>query len=382
MAVADGGRDVADWLVAEGRLLADPVALVESFCRRLIAAGLPLQRVRIGQSITHPLLTAWGVVWTTARGGEEFIVDRKVLVTSTFLGSPYEAVMRSRRPLRRSLAGLGPDDHAIFHELAEAGGTDYVAVPIIYGNDTVQMASFVTDRPGGFTDDEAALLERLRHPLAAAMEPTAMRRSAASLLRTYLGIGPAGRVAEGAIRRGDVVAVDAAILFVDMRGFTALSERLTSAAVLAVLDRYFETVAQAIVDRGGDVLKFLGDGVLAIFPVEQAGGAAAACGAAVDAVRAIRQGLAAVPEPVAVAAALHLGPVLYGNIGSPDRLDFTVLGPAVNLTSRLEGLAKQLDRPTVCSEPFRQAWDEAAEPLGAHPIRGLADPQPVFAIAA
>ncbi len=387
MAVAECGREVAEWLVAEGRLLADPVALVDAFCRRLIAAGLPLQRVRIGQSITHPLLTAWGVVWTTARGGEEFIVDRKVLVTSTFLGSPYEAVMRSRRPLRRSLAGLGPDDHVIFHELAEAGGTDYVAVPIIYGNETVQMASFVTDRPGGFTEDEAALLERLRHPLAAAMEPTAMRRSAASLLRTYLGVGPADRVAEGAIRRGDVVAVDAAVLFVDMRGFTALSERLTSAAVLAVLDRYFETVAQAIVDRGGDVLKFLGDGVLAIFPVEQAGSAAAACDAAVGAVRAIRRVLAtgaepAGAEPLAVATALHLGPVLYGNVGSPDRLDFTVLGPAVNLTSRLEGLAKQLDRPTVCSDTFRQAWSGPAEPLGAHPIRGLADPQPVFAIAA
>jgi adenylate cyclase len=209
-----------------------------------------------------------------------------------------------------------------------------------------------------------------------------MRRSAASLLRTYLGIGPAGRVAAGAIRRGDIVAVDAAILFVDMRGFTALTERETPAAVLTVLDRYFETVAQAIVDRGGDVLKFMGDGVLAIFPFEQAGGAAAACGAAVGAVRAIRQGLTAGPEPVAVATALHLGPVLYGNIGSPDRLDFTVLGPAVNLASRLEGLAKQLDRPTVCSAPFRQAWGGTTEPLGAHPIRGLADPQPVFAIAA
>jgi adenylate cyclase len=382
MAVADGGRNVADWLVAEGRLLADPVTLVDGFCRRLIAAGLPLQRVRIGQSITHPLLTAWGVVWTTARGGEEFVIDRKVLVTSTFLGSPYEAVMRSRQPLRRPLAGLGPHDHTIFHELAEAGGTDYLALPIIYGNETVQMASFVTDRPGGFTEDEVALLERLRHPLAAAMEPTAMRRSAASLLRTYLGIGPAGRVAAGAIRRGDIVAVDAAILFVDMRGFTALTERETPAAVLTVLDRYFETVAQAIVDRGGDVLKFMGDGVLAIFPFEQAGGAAAACGAAVGAVRAIRQGLTAGPEPVAVATALHLGPVLYGNIGSPDRLDFTVLGPAVNLASRLEGLAKQLDRPTVCSAPFRQAWGGTTEPLGAHPIRGLADPQPVFAIAA
>jgi adenylate cyclase len=378
----EGDRDVADWLVAEGRLLADPVALVDGFCRRLIAAGLPLQRVRVGQSITHPLLTAWGVVWTTAKGGEDFVIDRKVLATSAFLGSPYQAVLESRQPLHRPLTGLGQDDHAVFHELAEAGGTDYVAVPIVYGNETVQVASFVTDRPGGFTTDEVALLERLRHPLAAAMEPTAMRRSAASLLRTYLGVGPADRVAAGAIRRGDVVAVEAAILFVDMRGFTALSERLTSAAVLVVLDRYFETVAQAIVDRGGDVLKFLGDGVLAIFPVEQAGSAAVACEAAVGAVRAIHQGLAAGPDPVAFAAALHLGPVMYGNIGSPDRLDFTVLGPAVNLTSRLEGLAKQLDRPVVCSESFRQAWAGAVELLGAHPIRGLAEPQPIFAITA
>lgn len=383
----DSGKTIADWLIAEGRLLADPIALVEALCRRLVAAGLPLQRVRIGQSISHPLLGAWGVVWTPTEGGQEYVVDQRVLATDSFVGSPFETVIRTRQPLRHRLDGLdAARDHAVLHELAAAGGTDYVAVPIVYGNATVQVASFVAGRAGGFNGDEVALLGDLRHPLAAAMEPTAMRRSATSLLRTYLGVGPADRVAGGAIRRGDVVAVDAAILIVDLRGFTALSERLASTAVLALLDRYFETVAQAIGDHGGDVLKFLGDGLLAIFPVTEVDSARAACAAAVEAVRSTRQALAAgvmqASEISRFVAALHLGPVLYGNIGSPDRLDFTVLGPAVNLTSRLEGLAKQLDRPTVCSEPFRDAWGGSAEPLGVHPIRGLAEPQPIFAIAA
>jgi adenylate cyclase len=216
-----------------------------------------------------------------------------------------------------------------------------------------------------------------------------MRRSSASLLRTYLGDGPAEAVLNGAIRRGDRRRIEAAILFSDLRGFTALSERLAEAALFQALDRYFEAVVEAVRAEQGDVLKFLGDGILAIFPVETAGSRPAACGAAVRAVERAAGHLADAPPadgaPLAFTATLHVGDVVYGNIGSPDRLDFTVLGPAVNLVSRLEGLAKQLDRPVLCSAAFARALEapgspDCAQPIGRFALKGVALEQEVFAL--
>ena len=207
-----------------------------------------------------------------------------------------------------------------------------------------------------------------------------MRRSTASLLRTYLGDGPASAVLAGSIRRGDRRHIEAAILFCDLRGFTALSERLEETALFEVLDRYFEAVVESMRAEGGDVLKFLGDGVLAIFPVAAHGERAAACRAALRAVGQAGERLApADAEPLAFTAALHVGEVVYGNIGSPDRLDFTVLGPAVNLVSRLEGIAKQLERPVLCSSAFARVPGLAATPLGRFALKGVAEPQEVFA---
>jgi adenylate cyclase len=227
-------------------------------------------------------------------------------------------------------------------------------------------------------------VERLCQPLAAALEPTAMRRSSESLLRTFLGDGPANAVLAGAIRRGDRRHIDAAILFCDLRGFTVMSERLAEADLFAVLDQYFEAVVEAVRGGGGDVLKFLGDGVLAIFPVEAS--RTDACRAALEAVAETRERLAEAAAtdgtPLAFIATLHVGQVVYGNIGSPDRLDFTVLGPTVNLVSRLEGLAKELDQPLLCSAAFAAALDVPFASLGRFALKGVTEPEEVFAPAA
>ena len=187
----------------------------------------------------------------------------------------------------------------------------------------------------------------------------------------------------GSIRRGDRRQIEAAILFSDLRGFTALSERLEEAALFGALDRYFEAVVEGVHAEGGDVLKFLGDGVLAIFPVAACGDRTAACRAALRRGRArrgrARRRAAEDALPLAFTATLHVGEVVYGNIGSPDRLDFTVLGPAVNLVSRLEGLAKQLERPVLCSAAFARALGLDAPALGRFPLKGVAEPQEVFA---
>jgi adenylate cyclase len=320
-----------------------------------------------------------------ARTTHEYVVARTTLSTGAYYGSPFQHVVERRQSFRRRLLDLGERDHQVLHEMAAAGGTDYLAVPLEYGDGSVQALSLVSDGKDGFADSHLELIERLRQPLAAALEPTAMRRSSASLLRTFLGDGPADAVLAGAIKRGDRRHIDAAILFCDLRGFTGISERLDEADLFATLDRYFEAVVEAVRGGGGDVLKFLGDGILAIFPVEAAGSRAAACGAALRAVDHARERLtgatAADGTPLAFTATLHVGQVVYGNIGSPDRLDFTVLGPAVNLVSRLEGLAKELDRPLLCSAAFAAALDAPLASLGRFALKGVTESEEVFAPA-
>jgi adenylate cyclase len=385
-----GGADrasaeIARWLIGEGRLSCAPLELIDGFCRRLVALGVPLWRLRAGQRLANPLASAWGVIWI--RDGSdthEYLIPRTTLATGAYHGSPFQYVIERRQSFRRRLLDLDAErDHQVLHEMAATGGTDYFALPLEYGDGSVQGLSLVSDGPDGFADWHLILIEGLRQPLAAALEPTAMRRSSASLLRSFLGDGPAEAVLAGAIKRGDRRHIDAAILFSDLRGFTAMSERLGEADLFAVLDRYFEAVVDAVRSAGGDVLKFLGDGILAIFPVEAAGSRSAACHAALDAVERARRDLAGAvaPDgtPLAFTATLHMGQVVYGNIGSPDRLDFTVLGPAVNLVSRLEALAKQLDQPVLCSGAFAREVDAPLASLGRFSLRGVAEPQEVFA---
>ena len=386
---ADGDREAAEiarWLIADARVSLTPLELIDRFCRQLVGLGVPLWRLRAGQRLANPLASAWGVIWT--RDGSdthEYVVPRTTLSTGAYYGSPFQHVVENRQSFRRRLLDLHPErDHQVLHEMAAGGGTDYLAVPLEYGDGSVQGLSLVSDGEGGFADRHLELIERLRQPLAAALEPTAMRRSSASLLRTFLGEGPADAVLAGAIERGDRRHIEAGILFSDLRGFTTMSERLGEADLFAVLDRYFEAVVEAVRSEGGDVLKFLGDGVLAIFPVETAGSRGDACRAALRAVGRARERLGAVEDgaPLAFTATLHVGQVVYGNIGSPDRLDFTVLGPAVNLVSRLEGLAKQLNRPLLCSAAFAHELDAPLASLGRFPLKGVAEPQEVFAPAA
>jgi adenylate cyclase len=383
----DRVAQLARWLIAEARLSLAPLELIDRFCRQLVEFGVPLWRLRAGQRLANPLASAWGVIWT--RDGSdthEYVVARTTLSTGAYYGSPFQHVVERRQSFRRRLLDLAERDHQVLHEMAAAGGTDYLAVPLEYGDGSVQGLSLVSDGKDGFADSHVELIERLRQPLAAALEPTAMRRSSASLLRTFLGDGPADAVLAGAIKRGDRRHIDAAILFSDLRGFTAVSERLGEADLFAALDRYFEAVVEAVRGGGGDVLKFLGDGILAIFPVEAAGSRAAACSAALRAVDHARERLAgavaADGTSLAFTATFHVGQVVYGNIGSPDRLDFTVLGPAVNLVSRLESLAKELDRPLLCSAAFAAALDAPLASLGRFALRGVTEPEEVFAPAA
>jgi adenylate cyclase len=372
---------IATWLIGPARQHATPEDIVGGLAERLVEAGIPLRRVRIGQSVANPLTAAWGVVWTRDSGRELYTVPRGMLATDSYKGSPFEHVIVSRTSFRYSLERLvAGRDHPVLFELAAAGNTGYLALPIEYGDGSVQVGAFTTDRSGGFSDREMELIEALAPAIAAALEPAAMRHSMASLLEVYLGAGPADRIGKGAFRRGQTTEIEAAVLVTDLRDFTGLSERLAPGRLLDSLGAYFEVVVDAVRAEGGDVLKFVGDGVLSVFPAEK-GGRQDAC------LRAVRGIIRAFGEEAVsdkpFVAALHVGPVVYGNIGSLDRLDFTVVGPTVNYVSRLETAAKLLDKKAVCSEEAASVLPaDMIRDLGRHMFKGFAAPQAVFEISA
>ena len=374
------GEELSAWLIGPGRLSGDAVVLTSGFAEQLIAMGIPLHRLRIAMRVDNPLLTAWGIIWAPETAAELFTISQALRDSPTYLGSPSQHVMETGTFVRWRLDRLERDDHTVLHELASAGFTDYLAVPVAFGNGIIQPAMFATRHDSGFDEGHIALIKSLSVPLSAALEAIAMRRSTASLLATFLGEGPAARVQAGAIHRGDIVETEAAILLTDMRGFTPLSLTVPPSQLLATLGRYFEAVADAVRAEGGDVLKFLGDGVLSVFRVDE-GNRTAACAAAVRAVSRAHA-VARAEDLPSFMTALHVGSVMYGNIGSLDRLDFTVVGPAVNMISRLEGVAKASGEPVVCSEAFASALSGAfMRAMGQFELKGMDGQHEVFAVA-
>ena len=380
---------IARWLIGEGRLSGDSLTIVQGFSQRLVAIGVPLWRLRVNQRMSNPLIAAWGVIWRRDQEApQEYLVPTELLSTSAWIGSPFQYVFEHRTNFRRRLRALdAATDHSILHELAADGATDFLAMPIEYGDGSVQGMSAVTDHPDGFSEEQIALLEALREPFSAALEPSAMRRSTASLLRTYLGNGPAGAVVAGAVRRGDISRIQAVVMVSDLRGFTDKSFRWPEDQLLTALGSYFELLANAITAHGGDILKFMGDGLLAVFPIGAENTLGERCAAALDAAREAREALRALNvtrvgtgnEPLDFGTSLHLGQVTYGNVGSPDRLDFTIIGDAVNVASRIEALCKPLAEPILVSPLVAKHLSSRLRSLGHHPIRGLPEPLEMWA---
>jgi adenylate cyclase len=368
---------ITNWLIGPARRSCTPVEIVNGLVERLAGAGVPLWRVRIAQQVANPLIGAWGVMWKRNDRTELYTVPRGVLQTNAFYGSPFEHVIRTRARFHRSLEKLETGhDHEVLFELASQGSTDYLALPVEYGDGSVQVSAFTTDRQGGFREWEATLIERLMPAFAAAMEPAAMRHSMTSLLEVYLGTGPAGRVIGGAFQRGATTEIEAAVMVTDLRGFTGLSERLVPERLLQLLGAYFEIVVEAVRSEGGDVLKFIGDGVLALFSAE-GNGRDEACARAV---RSVCHAFSRKADPeLRFVSAVHVGPVVYGNIGSLDRLDFTVVGSTVNYVSRLEATAKLLDKAAICSgDVARSLPSGMVRDLGRHALKGISEPQTLY----
>lgn len=382
-------QSVIRWMLQDGRLIPRTREFGAEMCERILAAGFPIARAFCGVDTLHPLIRGTAYVWRRdAPGAERLIANRAVSESDEFRLSPPRHVQGTGQILRRRLDDPAcPMDFAVLHDFKAAGGTDYLALPMRQSDGSNSVIAFMCDRAGGFSDDDVSGLTEIADVLAVIVELQSARSTARTLLDTYVGHRTGGRVLSGAINRGTVENIDAVIFYADLRGFTALSEALGRDTVLALLNDWFEILTAAVTAEGGEVLKFIGDGLLAIFPAEAATlreRAAAALRAACAAIAAIdrrnREREAAGTPVLRFAIALHLGEVAYGNIGAPDRLDFTVIGPAVNHANRLERLGASLDRRLVTSAAFATAIGNGLESLGRHQLRGLRQPQEVFGL--
>ncbi|MGA8582911.1 MAG: adenylate/guanylate cyclase domain-containing protein [Roseiarcus sp.] len=391
------------WAVREGLRGAGAYELFDGFCQRLVIDGIELWRAHLAMETLHPQWSGYGYTW---RRDLNAIEPEQYVHGSTedadFLGSPFnELIVRAQAgeenpSMRRRVEEDDQRDFPVLAEFFPAGATDYLAYLFTFGKGgdrsqgTGIVYSFVTDRRGGFSDDETTLLQATLPGLSLAMKAHAGYVIASGLLGTYLGEDAGRRVHAGSIMRGSVDTLRAVIWYADIRGFTTVSDSAPGPVVVELLNEVFEILTASLRVHGGQVLKFIGDGMLAIFSFEEHDRAETcrhALDAAIEAMRNIdemNKARAAAGIPVAsVDLALHLGEVLYGNVGATDRLDFTVIGPAVNEVARIEALCEPLGRPVLVSAEFVagvMGADDRLESLGRHALRGIREPKEIFAL--
>ena len=354
------------WLLDAAAETPTPELFLANLGQRLIGDGAPLSGGALTLASPHPLIARRTWLWRAESGQ---VIEALGFVAGAHAAAgaagprarPDGAGFRASRPARSMKTPSG--------RARTARGSRWIG-------------------PRAFKAREAGRLREAARFAAAPLAALAARATLTAALEAYLGRRSAGRVMSGELRRGAGETIEAALLFADLRGFTALSETSPPAAVIAALDAWFDRIAGAVHAFGGEVLKFMGDGVLAIFPV-QGPSAETACEAALNAVAAATSGMAHLDAargreglpPLPFGAALHVGEMVWGNIGAADRLDFTAIGPAVNLVSRLEGLCRPLDRAVLASGAFAAESAARLVPLGEHALRGIAAPCAVFTVA-
>lgn len=381
-------HQITDWLIDGARSVVNSPRLMSEVCERLVEAGLPLWRVGFFVRTLHPDIFGRNFVWRPGAEVEFGTVDFKILDSPDFHSSPLFIVFQQGIEVRARMDDPQSKRFPIVEDMRAEGVTEYVALPLLFTDGAVHASSWTTKQPGGFTDEQLAALRQITTPLARVIEIISLRRQASSLLDTYVGNRAGERIMGGQIRRGHTESMNAAIWLSDLRGFTALSDRLPSETVVDILNLYFDCQVAAIRSHGGEVLKYMGDGLLAVFPIDEyVDDEQKVCSRVLEAAQQSRASVAELQYPIGdtierfrFGVALHVGRILYGNIGGGNRLDFTCIGPAVNLAARLEKIASRLHRTVVASEGFagicRGGWSD----LGEFPIAGFAKAERVFGL--
>ncbi len=356
---------------------------------RVQAAGIPLWRMYIGLQLVHPQLQAMGYLWRRGERVESIARAYGVQFTSAYIGSPLKEVRDSGAPVRYRLDKLTEKHHEVLHEVRSGGGTDYYSLPMHIRRDgPMPVVAFATDARDGFSDADIDDLTRLVDMMGAITEMHIEESVANTVTETYLGRQVGQRILNGAIRRGDGEEIRAVLWFSDLRDFTGLNERLPPDQVLELLNNYFQLIGDALDKHGGEILKFIGDGVMGYFPAEDALFMPMVTAAALEAAQQVIADAEAAnearatggAEPMKFGIGLHVGTVTFGNIGTENRLDFTVIGSAVNRASRLEGLTKALGVRVCASAEFHEDCPRPMKSLGKHRLRGVRDPVEIFTL--
>jgi adenylate cyclase len=381
-------QPVIDWLVEVARRIDGAPEFLQAICERIVAEGVPLERCTVHARTLHPEIFGFTVRWLPGRPTEMIPQYHGGSTAAAYQNSAIYWLLGGAERFRRRIGRPGVAlDFSILPDLKADGFTDYVARRLPFTDGTSSAITLATRRPGGFDDDDLEFFDALLPHMALVFEARVGHRIAENVVKTYLGEDAGRRVLRGEVTRGSGEVIEAAILFADIRGFTELSETLPGDQVIELLNSYFESVIHPVEGHGGQVLKLIGDGVLAIFPLRR-GGVKPACFAAVAAAKAAFADLAEVNRARAAAGArtfrigitLHVGRVIYGNIGASTRLDFTVIGRAVNLVSRLQKLCRRFGKAMLFSAEFVRQSGVPALSMGRHTLQGVGEPQEVFAL--
>jgi len=380
---------IIEWLMTETRDERFIDNIFIDMCDRLNQAGIPVSRGTLHFRILHPQWLGARILWQ--RGMKEADIQTfgyGIEDSDRYRNSPVNELHSGAKMVRQRLepeASANAPPYPLYDELRTEGHTDYIAWPLEHTLGKNHIITFGSDRPGGFSDDDIAALADLLPAFALVSEIRLKNRLARTLLETYVGPHASEQILAGATTRGSGVTVGAAILICDLRDFTGISDMWPRDDVIELLNGYFDAMAEPIERHGGEILKFMGDGLLAIFPLSSTH----ACGDLLAAIREAQAAMAALNEenvqkghqPLGYGIGVHVGDVMYGNIGSRSRLDFTVIGPTVNIASRLESLTKEIKRPVLLSQAFVEmaGCQTKLENLGSHTLRGLSEPIGVFA---
>ena len=383
-------QSVIEWLFSEGRLLGEAHDFALRLSRRLNQCGAPLDRLLLAIQTLNPEIAATSSLWLKETNEvQQFAAERRIRETDRYIGSPLQQLFDTEKRVRQRLDGLSEDAHAAYTELAVEGYTDYLALPILFNWGLGSALILCTKQAQGFSDTDIENFRRLRNYLSPIIEVYSLRHLSKSLMDTYVGKRTGAKVLSGMIQRGDADTIHAALWFSDLRDFTQLTENLPAQQVLEMLNEYFEFVAAAVTARGGEILRFIGDAMLIVFPIDDDTCQKTACNAAIDSAIDAQSTLASLnhrrrrrgePE-IKFGVGLNVGEVVYGNVGAPDRLDFTVMGPTVNRTARLESLTKKLGCNILFSKQFSELIDTPSTCLGTHKMKGITEAQAVYAVS-
>jgi adenylate cyclase len=388
--------EIRTWLLSDALGEKDLLPLFEALVWRMVAAGLPVDRITIHVGTLHPQLLGFYWYWDRTDGlVDELKVDQSGLDTERYRKSPLAAVIERGESFRAStIDQAAVDRYPLLADLKTQGIRDYSVFPLVAGKPYHNAASLATRCDSGFSDADMQECRRILEIFALHVERQIVWRITENVLDTYLGSVARHEVLSGTIQRGAGESIRAVIWMSDLRGFSSLTDSLPGADVLSILNEYFERLAGAVIAHGGEILKFIGDGLLAVFPVaegdDERTAATASLAAAEQALHDVQLLNHEAPEslnridgwrPLRSGIALHLGEVFFGNVGAPERLDFTVIGRAVNEVSRVEALTKELDRSILITESVAQLLDRELENMGSHQLRGPSDQVNLYSVS-